>query len=410
MKKAVLVVLSVLVCTGLPAQVGNSFSTNLFLSGQAGIGNYSNQAGGAWGMTGGVELGKWIAEPVALRLGLDVLNVPCMAQSENINHGISGALESREATMFINAGIQTLWDPLPLIGRAPQDWYVRFYPLLGIGASVGDTGTLLTEFNMVFGMHIPFSFNRYSGVAGFIEGKYYLLPDRFDRGHDGASMSSITVGLTKRFNQDPYHRRTARESREANDDWFVGFGIGANYSAFDIITNPNRGGLSMIGLAPELMVGRNISNFWTLRLELTGLTAHQMYDTITQQPGDGYSFTYLHADIMVNLTHAVYYRRGVKWNILPYLGTGPVWRYDEDKMDMAGNIGLMFRRYVSARSDFYIDAKYIMVPPAIGGSRGPSDSVYGIGLPTLTAGYIYNFGTSSTRYRLPASFSNECAY
>ena len=35
----------------------------------------------------------------------------------------------------------------------------------------------------------------------------------------------------------------------------------------------------MIGLAPEFMMGRNFSNFWTIRVMLGGLTAHEQYDS-----------------------------------------------------------------------------------------------------------------------------------
>jgi hypothetical protein len=51
--------------------------------------------------------------------------------------------------------------------------------------------------------------------------------------------------------------------------------------------------------------------------------------------------------------------------------------------------------------DFYIDLKYIMVPPRVAGEAGPSGSIFGVGYPMLTFGYIHNFGHSTTRYRMP---------
>ena len=167
----------------------------------------------------------------------------------------------------------------------------------------------------------------------------------------------------------------------------------------------------MYGVAPEVMFGRNYSNFWTIRFQLGGLTAHEPYDTINDEAGESYTFSTLHADLMVNLTHALKFRRGKKLNVLPYLGAGAIWRYDDLKFDMAADAGIMFRYYVGIHSDFYVDLKYTMVTPRIGGGTGPESAVGGsalkpaqfwVGLPSLTVGYIYNFGHSTTRYRLPA--------
>ena len=158
------------------------------------------------------------------------------------------------------------------------------------------------------------------------------------------------------------------------------------------------------------MFGRNCSNFWTIRFELTGLTAHGPYDTINEQAGDGYTFGMLHSDVMLNLTHAIKFTRGKKLNVLPYLGAGMVWRFDKPQFDMGADFGVMLRYYIGRRSDLYADLKYLMVPPRIGGGIGPEGPLPGIfgynvvwvGLPSITLGYIYNFGTNTTRYRLPA--------
>lgn len=384
----------------LNAQVGSSFKTNLFISGKVGGGLYSSASGSNMALGGGFGVGKWIAEPLALRASADLVNA-------------AGFGETDDAAMRLFLSMDAIWDLWTDFGKGPQDGYVRFYPFIGIGAQFrsipDDRKSQYNVFQVSFGLHVPFSFQRHSNLAGFLEFRRFCFPEDYDNGEGQVGMNLVTLGLTHRFNVDPYHRRTAQESHTVRDDWFAGAAIGVNYSAFDIITNPNRGGLSMVGVAPEIFVGRNYSNFWTLRVEFTGLSAHEMYDTTTATAED-YKFTYLHTDLMVNVSNAIYFKRGVKWNLLPYIGVGPVWRYDDKKICMAGDMGIMLRRYINEAGDFFVDAKYVMIPPHVGGGRGPSGSIYGVGIPSITVGYIHNFGHTSTRYRLPASFSIDCVY
>ena len=382
------------------AQVGSSFTTNMFLSGKAGAVLYSNANGAAFGFGGGVSMGKWVAEPLALRFGADVVMVANRRQT------LEGG-----STMHLFPSLDAMWDPMAVIERGPQDWNVRLYPFVGIGGLFrgGDKEMREKDYNVFqvsLGLHAPFSFSRYSKVAGFLEYRFYCHPDNFDGNHCHNGMHTFALGLTRRFNSDPYHRRTAQESHTSRDDWFFGGGIGPNFSSFDLFANIGDG-MAMVGVAPEIMVGRNYSNFWTLRLELTGLSAHEQFDTLTST-AERYMFTFLHADLMVNISHALSFKRGVRWNVLPFIGVGPVWRYDKMNMNMAGNLGVMFRRYINEAGDFFIDAKYAMVPPSIGGGTGPSGNIYMVGIPSITVGYIYNFGVTSTRYRLPASHSTDC--
>ncbi len=409
MKKLLSILFTVAFLQMAYAQVGSSFSTNLFLNGQAGMTHYSNINGGSFGIGAGVAVGKWIAEPLAIRIGLDVANVSTTSQ-------IAAGDGSTKLHLF--ASLDALWDFWSIFGFGPQDWYVRAYPMVGIGGifrgpdkydTEEDTQVPYNSFQIMIGLHVPFSFSRYSTWAGFLEYKNFILPSSYDKNDGNVGMNMITLGVTKRFNQDPYHRRTAQESNGSHDDLFVGCGIGLNYSTFEPFNNPYPGGMAMIGVAPEIMIGRNYSNFWTLRLELTGISGHEPYDTLSQS-SNRYMFTFLHGDLMVNLSHALSFRRGVKWNFLPYLGVGPIWRYDNLDFNIAGNLGLMVRRYINEAGDFFVDAKYIMIPPSIGGGKGPSGNIYGDGLPTITVGYIYNFGVTSTRYRLPASHSMDCVY
>ena len=109
---------------------------------------------------------------------------------------------------------------------------------------------------------------------------------------------------------------------------------------------------------------------------------------------------------MINISTLVTKGRGVNLNVMPYLGAGPVWRFDNAIYDVAANVGVMLRYYLSQKSDLYLDCRYVVVPPHIGGGTAPSGNFYSVGLPSLTAGYIFNFGHNTTRYRMPL---NKCA-
>ena len=344
------------------------------------------------GFSGGISVGKWILSPLAARITLDFQT---LSKTEDLDANAA----------FASTGVEFLWDFTSTFMRI-RNWRINVYPMIGLGvflrtAHVIDGHTYGTdrEVHGLLGLHVPVRIS--GGWSAFAQYKCYFLPTYGYLESEVATMHSITGGFTYNFTETPFHRRTEHESRGTDEDWFAGFGLGANYSSFDLFTNPHHGGLSMLGVAPEIMFGRNFSNFWTIRFEATGLTAHEIYDTVLGEPGKGYTFTMVHADLMTNLSHLFDFKRGAYWSIMPYLGAGAIWRYDNVRFDMAADFGLFLRRYISREGDLFVDLKYIMMAPRIGGSAGPSGSIYGVGLPTVTVGYIHNFGQSSTRYRQP---------
>lgn len=396
MKKIIISLLLLATFAGARAQIGTNFGANMFMTMGGGVSWWNNDVNGMKGpgFAGGIGVGKWILSPLAARISLDFQVTP------------SAQLDGYRSS-FAHATAEFLWDFNSTFSHI-RDWRLNFYPLLGLGVSYlggttdGHGHTLRGSdhaIHTLFGFNMPFRLGM--GWDIFLEGKVYFLPENYDAGGEFPRMWTLTAGFTHNFTESPYGRRTEHESRSTDEDWFIGFGIGPNYSSFDLFTNKHHGGLSMLGVAPELMFGRNFSNFWTIRFEVTGLAAHEPFDTVMQEPRGNYSFSMLHADVMLNLSHLIDYKRGVRWNFMPYLGAGPVWRYDEPKFDMAADWGLFVRRYVSHHGDVFIDLKYIMVPPRIGGGTGPSGSIYSVGIPSITFGYIHNFGHSSTRYRMP---------
>lgn len=393
MKRIIISLLLITACLTGRAQIGSDFGVNMFMNMGGGVSMYKNSDSPLLnGFSGGISVGKWILSPLAARITLDFQTLSKIEDME-------------ENAAFASTGVEFLWDFTSTFMRI-RNWRVNVYPMIGLGvffrtSHVIDGRVYGTdrEVHGLLGLHVPVRIS--GGWSAFAQYKCYFLPTHSVDVDYAAMMHSITGGFTYNFTETPFHRRTEHESRSTDEDWFAGFGLGANYSSFDLFTNPNHGGLAMLGVTPEIMFGRNFSNFWTIRFEATGLTAHEKYDTVLGEAGKGYTFTMVHADLMTNLSHLFNFKRGAYWSIMPYLGAGAIWRYDDVKFDMAADFGLFLRRYISREGDLFVDLKYIMMAPRIGGSAGPSGSIYGVGLPSITVGYIHNFGHSSTRYRQP---------
>ena len=379
------------------AQVGTDFGVNMFASLKGGVGVFSNRMiDSQTGFSGGLSVGKWIVNPLAFRASFDLMDIPVQ----------SGDKGNYRFALF-NA--EFLWDFTATFFRIRHHrWYVPdFYPMMGLGMSfrqLASGESTDREFQVMLGAQLNWRISK--GWDIFLEYNCNFYSEALAQGN-GVYLHSGLLGFSRQFTESPFRRRTEHESRDVFEDWFFGLGMGPNFSSF---TFEHVDKLDMYGIAPEIMFGRNCSNFWTIRFELTGLTAHGPYDTINEQAGDGYTFGMLHSDVMLNLTHAIKFTRGKKLNVLPYLGAGMVWRFDKPQFDMGADFGVMLRYYIGRRSDLYADFKYLMVPPRIGGGIGPEGPLPGIfgynvvwvGLPSITLGYIYNFGTNTTRYRLPA--------
>ena len=392
MKKIVLTLLAALMGMGLYAQENDGIVYPNTLYGSFGIGGsiFSHSGESTFGapmvnLTGGV----WLAEPLAFQISVDAI--------------------MNDDNTFVAAGTEFKWDVNSTFFHIYNKNFlspVPFYLTMGLGGIWGlnldsSDGDMVNEnsFFMNFGIQAPFRLTDY--MDAHLQYKCFLLPQGFKGSEGGNFLHTFGVGLQFRQGSDPYHRRTVHYTHGVGEDWFMSIGIGPNFSAFDLFNNPYSGGMSMLGWAPELTLGRNFSNFWSLRFVLNGLTAHEQYDTVQQAPAKDYRYTFLHAELMLNVSQLVMRGRGVVFNVLPYLGAGPVWRYDQLRFDIAASAGVMLRYYLNRKSDLYMDLRYVMVAPSVGGGTGPSGRFYGVGLPSLTVGYIYNFGHNSTRYRIP---------
>lgn len=394
MKKLLLSALLLCVTLGLSAQENDGLIYPNAMYGSVNVGGFGYAHHGestfgapSFGLTGGC----WVGSSLAAQLAVDGVMAPNTAGDNSLFLFVSPEFKwDVNATFFHVYNKNYLW-PVP------------FYPLVGLGFSSlnlgGDSTSADYAFHMMLGLQVPYRLRE--NIDLFLQYKCFFLRQGFDNSPGDNYMHTFGVGMLFSQRRDPFHRRTIYSTRNQFEDWFFGLGIGPNYSAFDLFTNPNLGGTSMIGVAPEMMIGRNFSNFWSVRIQLCGFSAHEMYDTVWQKAGQSYRFSLIHADLMLNVSNLIWRQRGVRFNMMPYLGAGPVWRYDNLTFDVAADAGLFFRYYLSTKSDIYLDARYMVVAPTIGGGRGPSGNFYGVGLPSVTVGYIYNFGHHTTRYRMP---------
>lgn len=411
MKKLLLTLL--LAGFALCAKAQPAADNTLFVSVNAGAAFYQHSGESQFSFpAGGLCVGRWLMRPLAFRIAADVAMAPSHLQSGTSDNAL-----------FLMGSAEFMWDVNATFFHVYNKNFLYpfpVYPLIGLGLLYrpeieinGEKQHEDNDFQAMLGFNLPVRIA--SRWDAFLEYKCFFYPQHFDGSANDNFMHAITLGLTHRWSDDPFHRRTQYESRNTNDDWFVGFGFGISFSSFEFeyvgdldarLYNPS----------PELMIGRNWSDVWTIRFELSGFFARErahMVSTLNEtetayedvlHPGSWYTFNILHTDFMINLTHLVNFRRGVKWNFLPYLGAGPVWRYEAKPIFTVGaDAGIMARRYIDNMGDFYIDLKYIMVPPRVAGEAGPSGSIFGVGYPMLTFGYIHNFGHSTTRYRMPVN-------
>lgn len=403
----------VLVGLALGAKAQPAADNTFFWSLNAGVNIYQHSGESQLGLpSGGLYFGRWLMKPLAFRLAFDVSMAPSHLQTDGSTN-----------SLFLFGSAEFMWDFNATFFHVYNKNFlspVPFYPLIGLGVVYrpeqkvgGVTHGADHDFQAMLGLHAPFRIG--PKWDAFLEYKCFFLPQSFDGSYGDNFMHNITLGLTHRMSDNPYHRRTEFESRSTSEDWFVGFGLGASFSSFEFEYIGNFDA-RLWNISPEIMLGRNYSNVWTIRFELSGFFARHRAHMVAKPneagtemveelvPGTWYTFNMLHTDFMVNLTHLFNFRRGVKWNFLPYFGAGPIWNYEAKPVfTVAADAGIMARRFIDNMGDFYVDLKYIMAPPRVAGETGPSGSIFGVGYPMLTIGYLHNFGHSTTRYRMPVN-------
>ncbi len=399
MKKTLLLTLALALALCAGAQKGSSFKENTFLSFNGGFTLYKNEAGTASGFNFSAGIGNWIVRPLAIRLAYNGVLVPSYAFSNAGNDG---------QTLFHAASGEILWDPLSTFERMNLlGEHFNIYPIVGFGfldRGEGANGAGPDhDLHFMMGLQVAWHQSRYHNLDVVFELKNFFLPNGFDGSEGYNSFLNANLGISYYLDRSTNRQRSLFESRRVNEDWFIGLGVGPNVSSFEFeYMDPQYG---MWGFSPGIMVGRNLSSVWTMRLGLDGISAHERFDTVLNKSGMRYVFSNIHFDVMYNVTHALGFRHGSRFCLLPYIGGGIIWRYDDVKFDVSADLGLVGRYYLSRRSDLFFDLRYLAISPSIGGGTGASGHFYGVGLPSFTVGYIFNLGTSTTRYRMPLNWN-----
>ena len=385
------------VLAGARAQDNAAYADNTFyLSLGGGATYYLHSGTESLGVpAAGLYAGRWLMKPLAFQLAAELAMAPPFKAPDAGN------------AVYLMGSAQFLWDFRATFGHVYNST-VAFYPMIGLGTVYqleGDGYGADRDLQGMLGLHMPVRIA--PKLAAYLELKCYFLPYSFDGSYGANFMPTATIGLTKRWYDTPFGRRTGFETRGLGEDWFTGFGVGLLFNSFEFEQVGNLAS-KMYNITGDMMVGRNWSDIWTIRFELSGFFGRERYNPDTESQGRWYTFNSLHTDFMINLSHLANFNRGVKWNFLPYLGAGPVWRYIDPVFTLGADAGIMARRYIDNMGDFYIDLKYLMVPPRLAGSTGANGYFWGVGYPMLTFGYICNFGHSTTRYRIPVGADINC--
>lgn len=401
MKKLLLSMLLVCTFAGVRAQDNAAYADNTFyLSVGGGASYYLHSGTGSLGVpAAGLSAGRWLMKPLAFQIAADMVMAPPFKAPDAGN------------AMYLMGSAQFLWDINSTffhVYNKAVPYPIPFYPMIGLGALYMPEGKGYgadRDFQGMLGLHMPVRIA--PKLAAFLELKCYFLPYSFDGSYGANFMPTATIGLTKRWYDSPFGRRTGFETRNTSEDWFTGFGVGMLFNSFEFEA-ADIWESKLYNITGDLMVGRNWSDIWTIRFELSGFFGRGRYDVVNEQTARWYIFNSLHTDFMINLSHLANFNRGGKWNFLPYLGAGPVWRYSNPVFTIGADAGIMARRYIDNMGDFYVDLKYLMVPPRVTGGTGPSGNPFGVGYAMLTFGYMCNFGHSTTRYRIPVGADINC--
>lgn len=403
MKKILTTLLFALCCLGANAQ-SVVRPGSLFAAVNGGGFAYSHSGTTVFGAPAfGVEVGSWLMKPLAFQVAYEGALAPSAYQnvsgSNPLFSFVSAEFKWDFNATFFHVYNKTFQYPLP------------FYPMIGLGLLKrgevtvdGETHQADNEFQAMLGLQLPVRISNKWSVN--LEYKCFFLPYEFDGSYGTNNMHMVTLGLMWRQGDDPFHRKTAFESRNTSEDWFTGFGVGALFNSFDFeAIGVNNAKTKLWNITGDMMIGRNYSDVWTIRFELSGFFARHRYNVVEEQAGNWYTFNMLHTDFMVNVAHLLSFKRGERLSVLPYLGAGPVWTYRKPVFTVGADAGMMFRYYIDNMGDVFFDAKYMMVPPRVAGGAGPSGSIMGVGYMAFTVGYICNFGHSTVRYRMPV---NHC--
>lgn len=390
MKKIVLLVLLSFSTFAVNAQgFDPRFFNNQFTMFGGGMTMYNNDRALNAGYNGEFSIGNWILSDMALRFTFGVMSAENAIQT---------------TSTFINGHCDFMWDAITTVKRIyDADRMFSVYPMVGFGflyrPGITDADVSYkfdADFMAMVGANFELRFESLKHWPLFLEAKYFIFPQGYDFNVKNAGLLDFTLGLKHEINYDPTHKRLPGESRSWNCDWFMGVALGPNFSIADL-DSPEVSSVERFGWNADITFGRNFSSLWSVRIALaamSGTTEKVMKEGFDAQPYD-YTFFNLRADLMFNISNINGFRRGRRFNVLPYAGAGAIERFDTKELVMGADAGLVARLYLTSNFDIYVDGRYILVPPRFNwGYNGMMSNGYTL----VNAGFIYNFEPSTCRY------------
>lgn len=407
MKKIILIACLFAGLLGLDSQAQTvRLIDNTFVSLGGGLSLYSNDhitsQDHLWGLPLGfpsidASFGKWVLNSVACRIGFSSFvadneySVPGGLVIGSKVYPFTGGIGDSNgiaSSMFYSGHVDLFWDIRSSFSTLRTDRSFNIYPFIGLGFVMRNrnlyTNSRDSDFIAIAGVNMDFLIH--DDFRLFLEGKYIMFPQDYDNNVKLSGVCDLTLGLKYDIHRLPYRRRNNGESLNSYDDWYMAIGAGANYGF-----GADFGAPAVLG---EITVGKYFTTCASARFQANG--------GLVSIGDDMDTYADIHGDLLLDVLNFVDQHLSRKnknavlgrgFSPLLYAGAGIYDRFGSGKIKVGVDAGCMFRFFLSRSADLYIDARYAMVPHLL----NPNSSAIAEGIPSLTFGYIHNFGMNTCR-------------
>lgn len=339
-----------------------------FFSVGFGVNSYANHSYGLLDkvdMQAQLTMGKWLFKSVGVRFAFTELHA-------TNTMGINAFYESGEFNVIIN--------PREIFRPRIEDRLLNLYAYFGVGVVHRHNNAYLSSDNDFMGT-VGISLEQRLAGSFFLHGDIsaHIYPPNFDANTSTSVVAMAIAGFTYKMHYNPYHFTSPGESQRLREDWYVGGalsgGVWARLSNFSISDQVYSGGV-------DLVMGKHFSTVWDWHVRMS------LYNNFADA-----SFLHYNAniDLMANVTNIFSEQRNRPWNLEPYIGLGIMDNLASEEsflFNLTG--GLFVRRWLTVKSDIYLDARITAVPSRFCPANSPFNA-------TLSLGYIYNIGRNTCR-------------
>lgn len=373
-----------------PLQAQREVMENTFYSVSVGGNTYQNE---------NVSLMEATGFHVSFAVGYHLSNtVSLRAQAQVVKFDASAAkgLGARQA--YGHADL--MWNLINCFKGYNANRRFALQPYLGFGVAhaQGDN-----DFCITAGVQLSERVGR--SVDLYLEAASLFLPAGFNNNGTFSLLPTATAGIALHLNENNQYNGDRSDTPKPQSDWYVGLGmLGINsfqYSGIGSFSDR----LHELQPAMGLSIGKEFTPCWGGRVLLSGSQC-KYTDWFVEEPNpvlqrlDGQFRCFsMHADLMFNMVQAFRQQRHMPRCMLdPYMGAGVLFRSDyPQELHFSMNAGLNLRLMVSRTSDIFLDVRYAITEPTFAHINYTDQHRFGVGIATVTAGYMFNFG--QFRYR-----------